>query len=77
MKQRQGSCKGALSSTLNMGIGSHKLFIAAVDELLESLPIFCELGSEVSYFIPEFRIFQEVTKFSADTRKSWLKATLK
>ena len=32
-------------------------------------------GSEVSYFIPEYRNFSEVTKFSDDIKKPWLKAT--
>ena len=32
-------------------------------------------GSEVSYFIPEYRNFAEVTKFSDDIKKPWIKAT--
>ena len=36
-----------------------------------------ESGSEISYFIPEPRNFAELTRFSADTRKLWMKAILK
>ena len=36
-----------------------------------------ESGSEVSHFIPEPRNFSEVTKFSDDIKKTWLKANLK
>ena len=36
-----------------------------------------ESGSEVSHFIPEIRNFSEVSKFSGDIKKPWLKETLK
>ena len=36
-----------------------------------------ESGSEVSYFIPDPRNFSEVTIFSDDIKKPWLKSTLK
>ena len=36
-----------------------------------------ESGSEVSYFIPDPGNFAEVTRFSDDIKKPWLKATLK
>ena len=36
-----------------------------------------ESGSEVSHFIPEPRNFAEVTKFSDNITKPWLKANLK
>ena len=36
-----------------------------------------ESGSEVSHFIPEPINFSEVTKFSDDIKKPWIKATLK
>ena len=36
-----------------------------------------ESGSEVSHYIPEPRNFTEVTKFSDNMEKPWLKATLK
>ena len=36
-----------------------------------------ESGSEVSHFIPEPRNFAEVTNFSENIKKHWLKATLK
>ena len=41
------------------------------------MPILGEPGSEVSYFIPEPRKFAEVTIFSEETNKPWIKATLK
>ena len=46
-------------------------------EISQALSILGESGSEVSYFIPEPRNFSEVTRLSEDTRKSWIKATLK
>ena len=36
-----------------------------------------ESGSEVSYFIPDPKTFAEVTRFSDDIKKPWLKAMLK
>ena len=36
-----------------------------------------EYGSEVSHSIPEPRNFAEVTKFSYDIKKTWLKAPQK
>ena len=36
-----------------------------------------ESGSEISHFIPEPINFSEVTKFSENIKKPWLKATLK
>ena len=36
-----------------------------------------ESGSDVSYIIPKPRNFAEVTKFSDDMKKFWLKATQK
>ena len=36
-----------------------------------------ESGSEVSHFIPEPRKVSEVTKFSDDIKRPWLKATQK
>ena len=36
-----------------------------------------ESGSEVSHFIPEPINVDEVTKFSGNIKKTWLKATLK
>ena len=53
------------------------MFKAVVHYILQVLPILGESGSEVSYFIPDPRNFSEVTKFSDDTRKPWLKANLK
>ena len=36
-----------------------------------------ESGSEVFYFIPDTRNFSEVTRFSDDINKPWLKSNLK
>ena len=36
-----------------------------------------ESGSDVSYLIPETRIFAEATKLPENIKKPWLKATLK
>ena len=36
-----------------------------------------ESGSEVSHFIPEPRNFSEVTKLSENTKKTWLKSSIK
>ena len=46
-------------------------------EISESLPILSESGSEVSHFIPEPRNFAKVIGLSEDTRKPWIKSTLK
>ena len=43
---------------------------------MQDLPLW-ESDSEVSQFIPEPRNFSEVTKFSYDIKKPWLKATQK
>ena len=61
----------------NMGKCLHKLFKAVANEISKALPILGESGSEVSYFIPEPRNFAEVTIFSYDIKKYWLKANLK
>ena len=60
-----------------MGKGLHKVFSTIVSKISQELTNFGETGSEVSHFIPEPRIFAEVTKLSENIRKSWLKATLK
>ena len=77
IKQRQSEWKGALKATRNMGKGLHKLFSAIVSEISQELNNLGESCSEVSHFIPEPRNFAEVTKFSENIRKTWLKATLK
>ena len=59
-----------------MGKVLHRVFKAAVSEILKVLPISSESGSIVSYFIPEPRNFSEVTKLSYDIIKPWLKETL-
>ena len=66
-----------LLCTRSIGKGLHKVFKAAVNDILQVLPIVGESGSEVSYFIPEPRNFSEVTRFSEDTKKTRLKSTLK
>ena len=48
-----------------------------IKEILQELKALVECGSEVSYFIPDPRNFDEVTKFSENIRKPWLKETLK
>ena len=64
IKRGKAEWKGALLSTRNMGKGSHKVFKAVVNYILQSLPILGESGSEISYFIPEPRKFAEVTRLS-------------
>ena len=60
-----------------MGKGLQKVFKTVVKEMSQDLPPLGESGSEVFYFIPEPRNFSEVTKFSDDINKPWLKATQK
>ena len=45
-----------------------------VEEISQYLPPLGESGWEVSHSIPEPRNFAEVTKFSEDIKKPWLKA---
>ena len=60
-----------------MGKGLYKVFKAVFNENLQALPILGESGSEVSYFIPEPRNFAELTRLSEETKKPYIKATLK
>ena len=60
-----------------MGKGLHKVFKTVVKDISQDLPPLGESGSEVSYFIPEPRNFDEVTKFPDDIKKPRLKATIK
>ena len=60
-----------------MGKGLQKVLKAVVNLFLQDLLILGESESEVSYFIPEPRKFAEVTRFSDDMKKHWLKLTLK
>ena len=76
IKQIQLEWKGALKATQNMGKGLQRVFKTVVKEILQDL-LLGESGSEVSHFILEPRKFAEVTKFSDDIRKPWLKATKK
>ena len=49
----------------------------SVKDIYQDLPPLGESGSEVSYFIPYPRNFDEVTKLSDEIKKTWLKATQK
>ena len=77
IRQTQNEWKGSELSEKRMGKGLHKLFKEFVNELKNALPPLGELGSEESHFILEPRIFLEVTRLPDDTKKDWLKATLK
>ena len=56
-----------------MGNGLNKIFKAVVNAILQVLQILGESGSEVYYFIPDPRIFSEVTRLSEDINKSFIK----
>ena len=58
----------------NMVKGLQKVFKTVVKDISQVLPTLGESGSEVSYFILDHRNFSEVTKFSDDKNKPWLKA---
>ena len=60
-----------------MGKGLHKMFEAVVNEIFQVLPILGEYGSEFSYFISDPINFSEVTRFSNDIKKPWLKSIQK
>ena len=60
-----------------MGKGLKRVFKIVVKYILQDITPLRESGSEVSHFIPEPRNFEEVTKFSDQVKKPWLKATLK
>ena len=45
IKQSQVEWKGVLKPTRNMGKGSHKLFRAVFNDILQALPILGESGS--------------------------------
>ena len=67
----------ALKAMQNMRKGLHKAFKNLVKEISQNFSPLGECGSKVSHFIPEPRNFSEVVKFSDDTKKPLLKATLK
>ena len=67
----------SVKSYAQIGKVLHKVFRTIVSEILQELTNFGEYDSEVSHFIPEPRNFAEVTRFSENIRKPWLKATLK
>ena len=77
IRQRQSEWKGALKATRNMGKVLHKVFKIFVKEIQQELTPLGESGSEVSHFIPEPKNFAEVTNLSENTKKPWLKKTLK
>ena len=60
-----------------MGKGLHKVFKTVVKNISQDFPPLGESGSEFSHFVPEPRNFAEVSKFSDDIKKPWLKANLK
>ena len=60
-----------------MDKGLHKVFKTFLKEISQELTPLRESDSEVSHFIPEPRNFSEVTNFSDNIKKPWLKATLK
>ena len=60
-----------------MGKILHKVFKTVVKNISQYLTTLGESGSEVSYFIPETRNVSEVTRFSDDINKPWLKTTQK
>ena len=60
-----------------MDKGLHKLFKAVVNDISETLPVLGEFVSDLSYFITEPINFPELTRLSEDTKKPWLKETLK
>ena len=55
----------------------HKLFKAVVNGISQVLPILGEYGSEVSYLVQYNRNFADMTKFSEDINKPWLKEIIK
>ena len=61
----------------HMGKVLHKVLKTVITEISQDLPPLRESGLEVSHLLPESRNFAEVTKFSDDKNKTWLKATLK
>ena len=65
------------SLDIHMGKELHKVFNDVVNDIYQALPILGESESYFSYFIPEPRNFAEVTRSSEDTKKPWLKATMK
>ena len=77
IRQRQSEWKGVLKAKQSGGKGLHNVFLTVVKDISQELTLLGESGSEVSHFIPEPRNFTEVTKFSDNIKKPWLKATLK
>ena len=73
MQKKKTEWKKALKATRSMGKGLHKVFLTALKEISEELTLLGESGSEVYHFIPEPRNFAEVTKFSENMKKPWIK----
>ena len=57
--------------------GLHNVFKVILKQLKNLFPTLVESGSEVSHFIPEPRNFAEVDRLLAESKKDWLKSTLK
>ena len=77
IRQRQSESKGALKATRSTGKGLHRVFNTVVKEISQELTPLGESGSEVSHFIPEPRIFAEVTKLSENIKQPWIKENFK
>ena len=75
IRQRQLEWKGALKATRSMGKVLQKVFSTVVKYISQELTPLGESGSEVSHFIPEPRIFAEVTKLSENIKKPCLAIT--
>ena len=60
-----------------MGKGLHKVFQDVINELNNTLLTLVESRSEVSHLIPELRNFSEVTRLSAEIKKTSLKENFK
>ena len=58
-----------------MGEGLHRGFKTVVKEISQDLTPLVESGSGVSHFIPKHRKFAEVTTFTDEIKKPWLRAT--
>ena len=76
-RQAQSGCNVSELSDNRTDKGLHNVFIDAVNELHNKLPVLGESGSEVSHLIPEPRTFSEVTRLLADVKIYWLKSDLK
>ena len=60
-----------------MGKVLHKAFKAVANDISQVLPIMGESGLQVSYFNSDPRKLAEVTRFSDDIKRPWLKTNMK